>query len=125
MANLPLKYLACAQRGKRQILSRSRVKDVRKNGTYLVQDPAGRRYKMIDPTEKAHESDATIYQWLNNTYWPLRGKWKTWLPYYGITGVREVNVSYPFGVTSYADRLKIHSSSSREQETKMTGFQSA
>lgn len=51
-------------------------------------------YKEIGPKEKACESDVAIYQRLKETCYQYQGMWKRWLPFYGITNVREVKVSF-------------------------------
>jgi len=59
---------------------------------HFVKAPGGEIYEEPKPREKACESDAAIYQRLKETCFQYQGKWKWWLPFYGITNVREVNV---------------------------------
>jgi hypothetical protein len=59
---------------------------------HFVEVPGGEIYEELNPREKACESDAAIYQRLKETCFQYQGKWKRWLPFYGITNVREVNV---------------------------------
>jgi len=49
-------------------------------------------YKKLDPKENACESDATIYRRLNDACFRYQGKWKKWIPFYGVVDVREVKV---------------------------------
>jgi hypothetical protein len=67
--------------------------EVSKDGSqHLVKVLGGEIYEELSPREKACESDAAIYQRLEETCFQYQGKWKRWLPFYGITNVREVNV---------------------------------
>lgn len=58
----------------------------------LVQVPGGETYENIPPQQMACESDTAIYNRLVDTCFHYQGKWKRWLPFYGVTNVREVNV---------------------------------
>lgn len=49
-------------------------------------------YEMTEPWDNACESDSDIFRRLVDTCYQYLGWWKRWLPYYGITEVREVNV---------------------------------
>ncbi|KAK3373054.1 hypothetical protein B0T24DRAFT_529119 [Lasiosphaeria ovina] len=46
------------------------------------------------PRECAIESDNAIYRRLVDTCYEYLGRWKRWLPYYGITDVVEVNFHF-------------------------------
>jgi hypothetical protein len=46
----------------------------------------------MQPWSNACESDTDIYQRLVETCYQQLGRWKRWLPYYGITDVIEVKV---------------------------------
>ena len=61
--------------------------------TRWVKVPGGEVYNNVKSTELAGESDAAIYERLMETCFQYQGKWKRWLPFYGIVDVREVNVS--------------------------------
>lgn len=50
-------------------------------------------YEADSPWDSACESDYEIYHRLLDTYYRHLGRWKRWLPYYGITEVLEVKVS--------------------------------
>lgn len=77
----------------RQVKSHRLSTEVTKNGLMrLVKIPGGELYENLNPKEKACESDAAIYHRLKETCFHYQGKWKRWLPFYGITDVREVNV---------------------------------
>lgn len=54
--------------------------------------PGSEIYEELNPKELACESDAAIYQRLQDTCFQFQGTWKRWLPFYGIVDVREVNV---------------------------------
>ncbi|KAJ5059439.1 hypothetical protein J3E74DRAFT_347604 [Bipolaris maydis] len=47
-------------------------------------------YEKLDPKENARESDAAIYQRLNDACFQYHGKWKHWIPFYGVVDVHEV-----------------------------------
>jgi len=49
-------------------------------------------YGKLDPKENACESDAAIYQRLNDACFQYQGKWKNWIPFYGVVDVYEVEV---------------------------------
>jgi hypothetical protein len=49
-------------------------------------------YEKTMPWNNACESDNDIYRPLVDTCYQYLGRWKRWLPYYGITEVPEVNV---------------------------------
>jgi hypothetical protein len=67
--------------------------EVSENGSqHFVKVPGGEIYEELNRREKACESDAAIYQRLKETCFQYQRKWKRWLPFYGITNVREVNV---------------------------------
>jgi hypothetical protein len=57
-----------------------------------VRVPGGETYEEINPKEMACESDTAIYDRLVETCFDHKGKWKRWLPFYGVTNVREVEV---------------------------------
>jgi hypothetical protein len=65
----------------RRVLSRR----VASNGDGLL---GGETYEEITPQQMAYESDTAIY----DTCFDYQGKWKRWLPFYGVTNVREVEV---------------------------------
>jgi hypothetical protein len=77
----------------RQIKGHRLSTEVNKEGlTRFVKIPGGEIYEKLNPKEKACESDAAIYHRLKETCFHHQGKWKRWLPFYGIADVREVNV---------------------------------
>ncbi|XP_014561834.1 hypothetical protein COCVIDRAFT_11609 [Bipolaris victoriae FI3] len=47
-------------------------------------------YEKLDPKENACENDAAIYQRLNDVCFQYQGKWKRWIPFYGVVDVYEV-----------------------------------
>ena len=49
-------------------------------------------YEQIMPWDNACESDNDIYRRLVDTCYQHLGRWKRWLPYYGVTDVVEVTV---------------------------------
>ena len=49
-------------------------------------------YEKLNPKENACESDATIYHRLKDACFLHQGKWKKWIPFYGVVDVREVKV---------------------------------
>ncbi|WAO96032.1 Hypothetical protein NCS54_01368900 [Fusarium falciforme] len=51
-------------------------------------------YEKMMPWDSACESDSDIYQRLVDTCYQHLGRWKRWLPYYGITEVLEVNFQF-------------------------------
>ncbi|KAK0718633.1 hypothetical protein B0T26DRAFT_741504 [Lasiosphaeria miniovina] len=51
-------------------------------------------YDKVMPWECAIESDSAIYRRLVDTCYQYLGRWKRWLPYYGITAVVEVNFHF-------------------------------
>lgn len=69
---------------------------VREVASYRIDRASGQRtytYKSISWREIAHESDSEIWRRLVTTCYQYQGKWKKWLPYYGVTEVEEVSVS--------------------------------
>ncbi|EXM26126.1 hypothetical protein FOTG_07147 [Fusarium oxysporum f. sp. vasinfectum 25433] len=52
------------------------------------------RYEKMQPWSNACESDTDIYQRLVETCYQQLGRWKRWLPYYGITDVIEVKFRF-------------------------------
>ncbi|KAH8586944.1 hypothetical protein B0O99DRAFT_527752 [Bisporella sp. PMI_857] len=64
-------------------------------------------YAKLHPREMACESDAAIYYRLKDMYFQYQGKWKSWLPFYGITNVREVNFQF-IGEVERDGRFPIH-----------------
>ena len=46
------------------------------------------------PNEQIPESDTAIFERLSSACFGYQGAWKKWLPFYGITNVEEVEVSY-------------------------------
>lgn len=59
-----------------------------------VEIPGSEIYEKVNPKETACESDAAIYRRLKGTCFHYQGKWKRWLPFYGVTDVREVNFQF-------------------------------
>ncbi|KAH6994645.1 hypothetical protein EDB82DRAFT_502224 [Fusarium venenatum] len=57
-------------------------------------------YKENSPWDGACESDYEIYQRLLDTCYQHLGRWKKWLPYYGITEVLEVKFQFACVVES-------------------------
>lgn len=51
-------------------------------------------YHAIRPKESVRESDTAIFERLNWACFKYQGVWKQWIPFYGITKVREVTVSF-------------------------------
>lgn len=49
-------------------------------------------YHKMRPREGAHESDADVFERLRWACFEHHGRWKRWLPFYGITRVEEVHV---------------------------------
>jgi hypothetical protein len=49
-------------------------------------------YERLNPKENACESDASIYDRLRDACFQQQGKWKWWIPFYGVVNVREVKV---------------------------------
>ena len=77
----------------RRIISQWLSQKASKTGiTSPVKALGGVTYEKLNPREKAYESDATIYQRLKESCFHYQGKWKRWLPFYGIIDVQEVNV---------------------------------
>jgi hypothetical protein len=74
----------------RRVISYKLSKEV--SDSKLKRVPGGETYEELNPMENACESDAAIYQRLKETCFQYQGNWKRWLPFYGITDVREVNV---------------------------------
>ncbi|XEV01629.1 hypothetical protein FSHL1_006916 [Fusarium sambucinum] len=64
-------------------------------------------YKENSPWDSARESDYEIYQRLLDTCYQHLGRWKKWLPYYGITEVLEVNFQFD-GVVEANGRYPIY-----------------
>jgi hypothetical protein len=54
--------------------------------------PGGEKYAPLTTKETAFESDNAIWHRIRETYFSDKGKWKKWLPFYGPTTVREVEV---------------------------------
>jgi hypothetical protein len=52
----------------------------------------GKVYEKLSDKEKAFESDAAIWARMKEVYYADKGEWKAWLPFYGPTSVREVEV---------------------------------
>jgi hypothetical protein len=50
-----------------------------------------------DSRENAGESDAAIYERLNEMCFRYQGRWRKWIPLYGVTDVREVEVGRQCG----------------------------
>jgi hypothetical protein len=57
-----------------------------------VERPQKVTYEKLDPKETACESDAAIYERLNEECFRRHGEWKKWIPFFGVIGVREVKV---------------------------------
>lgn len=49
-------------------------------------------YEALDPLQSACESDHDIYKRLREAAFQHHGKWKQWIPFYGINDVQEVTV---------------------------------
>ncbi|KAH7130098.1 hypothetical protein B0J11DRAFT_243963 [Dendryphion nanum] len=64
-------------------------------------------YESLDPKEKACESDATIYHRLGEVCFQQQGKWKKWVPFYGVVDVREVKFQFT-GVVEKEGRFPVH-----------------
>jgi hypothetical protein len=61
-----------------------------------IEDRTGKSkliYEEDSPWDSACESNYEIYHRLLDTCYRHLGRWKRWLPYYGITEVLEVKVS--------------------------------
>lgn len=71
-----------------------RPSTARKPVRYLMTSSGDRKpiYENMEPWDNACESDSDIFRRLVDTCYQYMGWWKRWLPYYGITEVREVNV---------------------------------
>jgi hypothetical protein len=54
--------------------------------------PGGAKYAPLTAKEAAVESDTVIWNRIRETYFSDKGQWKRWLPFYGPTTVREVEV---------------------------------
>ncbi|KAH6708896.1 hypothetical protein BKA61DRAFT_615054 [Leptodontidium sp. MPI-SDFR-AT-0119] len=73
----------------------------------FVKIPGSEIYEKLNPKELACESDAAIYQRLQDTCFQFQGTWKRWLPFYGVVDVREVNFQF-VGVVERDGRFPIH-----------------
>ncbi|SRR6266480_5462950 len=77
----------------RRVISRLLSTKVSRSGvSQLEKVPGGETYEKLSPKENACESDAAIYHRLKETCFQYQGKWKRWIPFYGIVDVREVKV---------------------------------
>ena len=78
----------------RRIVSRRLMTKVSVSGQRtLVPAPAGENYEELNPREVACESDMSVYERIAQMTFLCHGRWKRWLPFYGVVHVREVNVS--------------------------------
>ncbi|KAI0537843.1 hypothetical protein GGR58DRAFT_470079 [Xylaria digitata] len=60
----------------------------------------------LEPWNAACESDSAIWKRLVETCYENKGMWKKWIPFYGITEVREVNFQF-LGVVDVGERYPI------------------
>jgi hypothetical protein len=65
---------------------------LKKIGEVYKKVPGGAIYAPLTAKEAAVESDTVIWNRIRETYFSDKGKWKRWLPFYGPTTVREVEV---------------------------------
>ncbi|KAI3327521.1 hypothetical protein HD806DRAFT_325564 [Xylariaceae sp. AK1471] len=75
------------------------------NEPEVIHDPKP-KYKDIKPWDMACESDTEIWRRLVKTCYEHKGKWKKWIPFYGITDVREVTFRF-VGVVDAGKRYPI------------------
>ena len=54
------------------------------------------QYHDIGPKERVFESDSEVFERLKRTCFEYQGRWKSWIPFYGVTNVEEVQVSYSY-----------------------------
>jgi hypothetical protein len=65
-----------------------------KDGKPLKNDDGTPKTRKKYIERRAFESDSAIYEKLNAACYQHRGRWKRWIPFYGIVDVREVQVLF-------------------------------
>ena len=53
-------------------------------------------YHEMGPKEMSFESDAAVFERLKWACFESQGRWRKWIPFYGITNVEEIKVSHPY-----------------------------
>ncbi|KAH8799382.1 hypothetical protein F5884DRAFT_686772 [Xylogone sp. PMI_703] len=96
----------CIRPTKPRVVKRRRPQKAHKDDELFKFAPGGEIYGDINPKEKACESDTAIYDRLVKTCFDFHGQWKRWLPFYGITHVKEVKFRF-IGVVERDGRFPI------------------
>ncbi|KAH7123657.1 hypothetical protein B0J11DRAFT_615215 [Dendryphion nanum] len=81
-----------------------------KLGQFAVEVPCFRRFvgdQSGSIESRVYESDTAIYQRMNDFCYKHLGKWKRWIPYYGIVDVHEVNFQF-LGASDRKGSFPVH-----------------
>ena len=91
--NIAIQIPCFRSRGDRRLLRRIRKNRPTGSAGFAFEDV----YDDLEPSE----SDSIVYKRMVDKCFEYHGSWKRWLPFYGITDVREVEVSFRVPTSSH------------------------